>query len=171
LPGVLTRLLVLWLLSEGPLHGYRIRRVLRDDSMGFWFAVEDASIYSMLRTLVREGRAREAEEEREGKRSRRLYAITREGRAHLRDLVRRAIREPATGGDLLDAALAARSEIDEAEVPALLEARLAALRERLARLERVAAGAPDAAMGERARLRLRAEVRWTRTALSRKERR
>jgi DNA-binding PadR family transcriptional regulator len=168
---VLTRILVLWLLSEGPLHGYRIRKVLRDDVMGFWFAVEDAAIYSLLRTLVREGRAREGDEERAGKRSRRLYAITREGRAHLRDLLRRAVREPDLGGDVLDAALAARSELDEGEVPALLAARAAALRERLARLSALEAGAPDPSMVGRARGRLRAELRWTRQALRRKERR
>jgi DNA-binding PadR family transcriptional regulator len=168
---VLTRILVLWLLSEGPLHGYRIRRILSDDAMGFWFAVEDASIYSMLRSLVREGNAREAEAEREGKRSRRVYAITREGRAHLRELLRRAVRVPALGGDLLDAALAARAELDEEELPALLAARAEALRERLARLDALRRGAPDAAMVGRARARLRAELRWTVTALSGKDRR
>ena len=168
---MLTRILVLWLLSEGPLHGYRIRRILSDDVMGFWFAVEDASIYSMLRSLVREGSAREAREGGTGGRARRVYAITREGRARLRDLLRRAVREPTLGGDLLDAALAARTELDEAELPALLAARAAALRERLARLAEIERGAPDASMVARARARLRAELRWTDSALSKKERR
>ena len=51
---MLIRLLVLWLLSEQPLHGYRIKRALDDEGLAFWFPVEFASIYSLLRTLVKQ---------------------------------------------------------------------------------------------------------------------
>ena len=52
---MLTRLLVLWLLSEQPLHGYRIKKILDDDGLRFWFPVEYTSIYAVLRSLVRGG--------------------------------------------------------------------------------------------------------------------
>ena len=52
---MLTRLLVLWLLSEGRLHGYQIKKILDDDTLRFWFPDEFGSIYSVLRTLERHG--------------------------------------------------------------------------------------------------------------------
>ena len=52
---MLTRLLVLWLLSEQPQHGYRIKKILDDEALRFWFPVEYASIYAVLRSLVRGG--------------------------------------------------------------------------------------------------------------------
>jgi DNA-binding PadR family transcriptional regulator len=144
-----------------------VERALRDESLGFWFRVEAASVQSMLRTLVRERRARRAAVERTGRRVRTVYRITRDGRAHLRALLRRAWASLPVTGDALQLALAARPEVEAGDVAEGLRARAAALRERLGATRRLARAAPAAEMIERERVRLRAELAWTRRMLSR----
>ena len=101
---MLTRLLVLWLLSEQSHHGYRIKKILDDEALRFWFPVEYASIYAVLRSLVRAGYVESVAVEREGQRPERTrYAITREGRRHLSELLERAWRELPAVGDPLGA--------------------------------------------------------------------
>jgi DNA-binding PadR family transcriptional regulator len=165
---VLTRLLVLWLLSEQSLHGYRIKKILEDEALRFWFPIEYASIYSVLRSLVRGGYVESVAVEREGQRPERTrYAITREGRAHLSELLERAWRELRSVGDPLDLALAARSDLeDESRVPGLLATRRDALRERLERLEALTRAAPAPEMVDRQRALTRAELEWTEDLLA-----
>jgi DNA-binding PadR family transcriptional regulator len=166
---VLTRLLVLWLLSEQPLHGYRIKKILDDDGLRFWFPVEYASIYAVLRSLVRGGHVEPVAVEREGQRPERTrYAITADGRRHLSELLERAWRELPAIGDPLGLALAARSDLeDESRVPELLAARRDALRERLATLDAQARSAPAAEMVTRQRALAEAELSWTDDLLTR----
>jgi DNA-binding PadR family transcriptional regulator len=168
---VTTRLLVLWLLSEGPHHGYGLRRILHEDGLRFWFRPEDASIQSMLRTLASEGHARVVRVERTGERVRTVYGITRAGREHLRDLLRRAWSEPPASGDALQVALAARSDVDEGGPLAGLRAREAALRARIDEAKRLRRAAPAPEMVERELARLRAELAWTRRQAARESRR
>ena len=52
---MLTRLLILWLLSERPLHGYKIKRALDEPGLRFWFPIEYAAIYSLLGTAQLNG--------------------------------------------------------------------------------------------------------------------
>jgi DNA-binding PadR family transcriptional regulator len=158
---MLTRMLVLWLLSEGPLHGYRIRSILGDDTLGFWFPLEDASIYSCLRTLVKRGYARVLGKERAGRRPPRTrYAVTPQGRDHLRELLRRAWVELPATAEPVALALAATSELERGEVAELLAARESALRERLRALPAVRRRAPAGEMAERLAALTRAEIRW-----------
>jgi DNA-binding PadR family transcriptional regulator len=168
---VLTRLLVLWLLSEQPQHGYRIKKILDDEALRYWFPLEYASIYAVLRTLVRAGYVETAAVEREGRRPERTrYAITPEGRRHLAELLERAWQELPAVGDPLALALAARSDLeDEARVPALLRARLDALRVRLAQLDTRERSAPARAMVDRQRALTRAEVEWAEAFLTDEE--
>ncbi len=165
---MLTRLLVLWLLSEQSLHGYRIKKILDDEALRFWFPVEYASIYAVLRSLVRGGFVESVAVEREGQRPERTrYAITREGRRHLSELLERAWRELPAVGDPLALALTARSDLeDESRVPGLLGARCDALRERLARLEALARSAPAPEMVDRQRALAQAELEWAETLLT-----
>jgi DNA-binding PadR family transcriptional regulator len=169
---VLTRLLVLWLLSEQPLHGYRIKKILDDDALRFWFPVEYASIYAVLRSLVRGGYVETVAVEREGQRPERTrYAITPEGRRHLVELLERAWRELPPAGDALALALAARSDLeDERRVQELLAERRDALSERLGRLDALARSAPAPEMVDRRRALTEAELEWTENLLA-KERR
>lgn len=165
---MLTRLLVLWLLSEQSLHGYRIKKILDDEALRFWFPVEYASIYAVLRSLVRGGYVEAVAVEREGQRPERTrYGITGEGRRHLAELLERAWRELPSAGDPLALALAARSDLeDESRVPELLAARRDGLRERLERLESQARSAPAPEMVDRLRALTRAELGWTEALLA-----
>ena len=160
---MVTRILILWLLAEQPLHGYRIKKILSDPSLGFWFPVEDASIYSMLRTLEKEGLAREAAQERVGKRpSRVLYAITRPGRRVLRERLQEAWLVTRRGPEVINAALAAADEFEDAEVAELLRDRLAAVARRREELRGVALGSPSRLLARREQALLEAELRWLR---------
>jgi DNA-binding PadR family transcriptional regulator len=160
---VLTRLLLLWLLSEGPLHGYRIKRSLDDERFAFWFPLEFGSIYAVLRTLEKQGHVKLRGKEREGRRPRRtVYAITPRGRAHYRELLRRAWRELPSPAEPVCVALAASGDLTEDETAALRRERAAALRERLAHLETLAAAAPSADAADRLRRLTEAELAWTR---------
>lgn len=163
---MVTRILILWLLAEQPLHGYRIKKILGDPSLGFWFPVEDASIYSMLRSLEKAGLAREAGQEREGKRPNRvLYAITRSGRRALRERLQEAWLATRRGPEAISAALAAADEFEDAEIAELLRDRLAAVAGRREELRRVAPGAPSRLLARREQALLEAELRWLRREL------
>jgi len=165
---VLTRLLVLWLLSEQSLHGYRIKKILDDEALRFWFPVEYGSVYAVLRSLVRGGYVESVAVEREGQRPERTrYAITRQGRRHLSELLERAWQELPSVGDPLSLALAARSDLeDERCVPQLLATRVEALRERLTRLDSLARSAPAPEMVDRRRALTRAELDWAEALLA-----
>jgi DNA-binding PadR family transcriptional regulator len=165
---VLTRLLVLWLLSEQPHHGYRIKKILDDEALLFWFPVEYGSIYAVLRSLVRNGYVETVAVERDGHRPERtLYAITPAGRRHLAELLERAWQELSPAGDPIALALAARSDLaDEGLVPSLLEARLSALRARLGRLDALERSAPAPEMVDRQRALTRAELEWAEALLA-----
>lgn len=160
---MLTRMLILWLLSEQPLHGYRIKRILDEASLRIWFPIEVGSIYAALASLERGGFIEEVSVEREGHRPERTrYRLRKEGREHLRELLRQAWGELPKLGDPFHMALAARSEFDEGEIAEFLAKREAALAQRLKDLERVASSAPAKEMAERARVMTRAELRWIR---------
>ena len=157
----MTRLLVLWLLAEGPLHGYRIQKILGDPGLAFWFRVEDASIYAMLRSLVKQGLARIQGEEREGQRpSRTVYRITPAGRKALRQDLEAGWRALEPSREVFAAALAAADELEAEEIRQLLAERRAALSARRARLDRVARSAPSGLLARREAALLDAEIAW-----------
>lgn len=159
----MTRLLVLWLLSERPLYGYEITRSLSDSGMRFWFAVEEASIYSVLRTLARNGYAVEQVEDGDTGRPRRRYTITAAGRAYHRELLREALADPVLRADPVDVALAASADLTPGEVRDLLAQRAATLRALLVGIERNARAAPDEAIVRRRRALAAAELAWLET--------
>jgi DNA-binding PadR family transcriptional regulator len=159
--ALLTRLLVLWLLAEQPHHGYSIRKILSDAGLGFWFPIEDASIYSMLRGLVKAGLARELRSEREGRRPRRtLYAITPKGREQYADLLRRAWRETDSVTDPVQVAFAAHGDLPDREVEQLARERTEALQARLERIAELRTAAPAVEMADRETARVSAELKW-----------
>jgi DNA-binding PadR family transcriptional regulator len=160
----LSRMVILWLLAEGPLYGYRIKRILEDEGLGFWLPIDYASIYTVLRTLAKGGLIKTVAIEREGQRPERTrYKITREGRQHLAGLLERAWREPRGLADPLQLALAARSELAEDRIQDLLSERVSALRTRLESLDRLARSAPAADMVDRQRALTQAELGWAET--------
>jgi len=157
----MTRLLILWLLAERPMHGYRIRKTLSAPALAFWFHIEDASIYSMLRTLAKTGLATaEPEKETDHARPRTRYRITRAGRAALRRGLITAWRNHHPDSSPYPAALAALDELEKPEIAVLITARLTMLRSRRTELDKSAAGAPSALLARRAAALLDAEIAW-----------
>lgn len=160
---MLTRLLILWLLAERPHYGYSIRKILNERGLAFWFPVEDASIYSMLRSLVKAGFARETRTERQGRRPyRTLYAITAKGRAHYAELLRKAWRNAATATDPVALAFAAHGDLPEAEILQLAAHRAEALQTRLEQVKALRRAAPATEIADREAARVRAELKWLR---------
>jgi len=154
---------VLWLLAERPRYGYEITKSLTDSGMRFWFAVEEASIYSVLRTLTRHGYAVEQGVERaDTGRPRVRYALTVAGRAYYEDLVRAALAEPTGFGSPLDVALAAAGDLDPGEVALLLARRGQALGATQDEIARQARSAPDPAVAGRRAALVAAELEWLR---------
>lgn len=153
--------LILWLLSEQPLHGYRIKRILDEASLRFWFQLEVGSIYAALASLCKQGLIVQEAVEREGKRPERTrYRITNDGRAALQDLVRDAWTDLPKLADPVNAAFAASSELDPAEIDGLMKLRQDALSARLEELDRLGPSAPAREMVERLRVLTQAEIDW-----------
>jgi len=159
-------MVILWLLSEGPLHGYRIKRILEDEGLGFWFPIDYASIYTVLRSLAKGGLIKAVAREREGQRPERTrFKITKDGRLHLAGLLEQAWREPRGLADPLQLALAARPELTEDHIQVLLADRVSALRARLELLERLARSAPAREMVDRQKMLTHAELEWAATQI------
>jgi DNA-binding PadR family transcriptional regulator len=157
-------MVILWLLSEGPLHGYRIKKILEDEGLGFWFPIDYASIYTVLRTLAKADLIKAMATERAGQRPERTrFRITKEGRHHLVELLEQAWREPRGLADPLQLALAARSELTEDRIQTLLTERVTSLRTRLELLERLARSAPAVEMVDRQMALTQAELGWAQT--------
>lgn len=157
----MARLLVLWLLAERAAHGYQIKRSLTDAGLAFWFGLEDASIYSVLRTLLRHGQVREVARERAGGRpTRTRYAITAAGRRHYDELLTEAIRSVRVPVAPVDVALAAVGDLDEAEAAAAWHDRRTALSSLADDIERHRSAAPSSAIADRNLALVRAEIAW-----------
>ncbi len=167
---MLTRLLILWLLSEQSLHGYRIKRILDEETLALWFPTKVGSIYAVLRTLVREGHVQAIAVEREGKRPERTrYAITGEGRRHFEELLRSAWASVPTFSDPIDAALAALPELEDDEVDRLVAQRAEGLCDRLRRFAQFERAPPAHEIVQRRRALLEAELSWTEELLARRQ--
>jgi DNA-binding PadR family transcriptional regulator len=156
-----TRILILWLLGEQPLHGYRIQKLLSAPGRAFWFRVEDASIYSMLRTLTKQGftRAEEGHQDSDGPR-RTIYGITPDGRRELRRCLEATWQTASRGQDPICAALAAIDAFESDEIDALMAARQDALEGRRDRLAGVERSAPSGLLARREAAMIDAEINW-----------
>ena len=83
-----TRLVILGLLRERPLHGYEIKHII-EEHMGDWTSIAFGSIYFALKKLTAEGLVKVAATERTGNRpSRTVYALTEVGREEFLRLLR-----------------------------------------------------------------------------------
>ena len=82
LRGSLSKLFVLRALREGPCHGYTLR--VRVETMSGGFCVpSQGTIYPMLREFERAGCV-QCRPEKNGRRTRKVYALTARGRDALR---------------------------------------------------------------------------------------
>lgn len=163
--GLLTRLLALWLLTEQPQHGYGIRQGLT--GLETWFPIEDASIYSMLRSLQSSGLIKKLGTEKEGKRpTRTRYSITSAGRKEYQTQLRQALEtlEPPDG--LISLALAANTDLPEASFLEGLKARAMALETKLNVITQQARASPSVWMVERELVITRAELDWCKNLIA-----
>lgn len=157
----MARLLVLWLLNERAMHGYQIKKALTDDGMAFWFRLEDASIYSVLRTLTKNGYAEsDGGDSGGGRRQRTTYRITSSGRQYYRSLLAEALATPVRPASPIDVALSARGDLEPTEVSSALADRSKRLHELVAEMQRGKRAAPSAAMVERNLAVVQAELDW-----------
>ena len=157
----MTRLLVLWLLNERSSYGYEIKKALSDDDIAFWFALDDASIYSALRTLTKHGHAVEVGVEQDGHRPKRTrYAITPAGRQQYRQLLLDALSTPVLPVAAIDVALAARGDLDPTEVGQALAKRAKTLNEMAAGIEAARPGTPSPEIARRNLALVESELDW-----------
>jgi len=80
---------ILGFLKEAEATGYDLKNRFRDP-VGFFYRVSDGSIYPALKKLARDGLVT-LRSERQGRRMRKVYAITPRGREHFRKM----LHEPA----------------------------------------------------------------------------
>ena len=86
-----TNLIVLGFLRMRPMHGYEIQQLIQQSRMDDWANLLSGSIYYALNKLEQDGLIRAEAEVRTGNRLRKIYAITEEGEAQFREMVRESL--------------------------------------------------------------------------------
>src|SRR5579883_335980 len=126
--GDVTRIVLLGLLAQRPMHGYAVHRTIEERHMDQWADIKAASIYAALQRLEREGLVEAAGETRSGRRPvATLYRTTAAGLEELRRLLRQAWMQPVRWAAPVDVALGFHQLLEADEIVSLLQARLAAL--------------------------------------------
>jgi len=74
---------ILGILTDGPRHGYELKRVLADSEHGFW-TVSFGSLYPALRRLDKQGFVKVGTD---GEARRKVYQLTPEGKAYFQELL------------------------------------------------------------------------------------
>lgn len=131
------RLFILGSLEQnGPMHGHQLRLLAEEEHVDTWTDISVGSLYGAIKRLASEGLIEELRTEREGSYPpRQVWGITKEGRIAAGVLRMGALREIVIKPDPFDLALS-RLDLDHLDdLPPMMEARLAALRARLADLE------------------------------------
>ena len=173
-----TRLVILGLLREKPLHGYEIKRIVEEE-MGDWTSIAFGSIYFALSKLADEGLIKMVAKRREGGRpSRSIYQITAAGRAEFLRLLREVWSEMERQFYQIDVGLAFMDALPRDEVLGYLRRRVTGLEEAqryLAGHQKEQLAKPDvpsvaATVFEHSRAHLEAELAWTRALYQRVER-
>ncbi|GAB3717675.1 PadR family transcriptional regulator [Nocardiopsis oceani] len=123
-----TRLLVLGVVRiHGQAHGYRVGRELMDWGAEEWANTKWGSIYHALRKLSAQGKIRDFVAQGDEEAGRTSYAITEDGEAEFRRLMRRALSHAGKDYALLSAGVTLMTGLPRAEVVELLAERLVGL--------------------------------------------
>jgi len=130
-------LLLLALLSEAPMHPYRMLQTIRERGQDQLVNVAQRnSVYQALDRLVRDGLARPAGTARDGGRPERtVYEITEAGAETMQRWLTAMLPTPAREFPEFPAALAFLAAMDPDTVRELLTRRIAAQQQRLAAIE------------------------------------
>ncbi len=169
-----TRLVILGLLRERPLHGYEIKHII-EDHMGDWTSIAFGSIYFALRKLADQGLLKiEATEQQGGRPSRTVYGVTDAGRTEFLRLLRALWGGVKRETYTIDLGLFFMDALPESEIVSFLQQRVEELEKSLAYLQ-VHRNDQLANPHVPARARwifdhstshLQAELAWTQTVLS-----
>lgn len=163
------RLLVLGMLSRGPMHGHQIRREAEMRDVQDWAGIKTGALYGTINRLAAEGLVEAVSTERAGKMpARTVFAITDEGRKELGILLTDALQKSDPSLEAFDVALLVSDALPKDEVGELMTrraARMRVMRDNLAadRLRLKAQGyinPVEEALMRHAELRLEAELRW-----------
>ncbi|WP_344093253.1 PadR family transcriptional regulator [Nocardiopsis composta] len=173
-PASMLALAVLKLLDEEPLHPYEIMRRIRVRAYDKVVKATHASVYDTVARLAATGMAAEVATGRAGRRPERtVYAITDAGRAHARQRLTAALREPAWEYPVFTAGLSFIALLEPDEAAAALRARAADLAARAAELTAVLEGKRAEGLPrlysievEQARRAAEAEEQWVREILA-----
>ncbi len=173
-----TRLVILGLLRERPLHGYELKQTI-EEHMGDWTSIAFGSIYFALGKLSEEGLVEQVATEQEGRRpSRTIYQITAAGREEFLRLLRQVWRDVERHYYAIDIGLAFMAALPLKEIKDYLQGRVAELEEIIAhvtshRAEQMARPEVPRAAGavfDHGLAHFRAELDWTRELLAQVER-
>jgi DNA-binding PadR family transcriptional regulator len=168
-----TRLVILGVLRERPLHGYEIKHII-EEHMGDWTNIAFGSIYFALKKLSEEGFVEKAGVEQEGGRpSRTIYQITEAGRAEFLRLLREVWGEAERHYYAIDIGLAFAGALPREEVKGYLKERIAQLEaivrhvdeHRTEQMAQPEVPAVAAAVFDHGLAHFRAELDWTRDLL------
>jgi DNA-binding PadR family transcriptional regulator len=119
-----TRLVLLALLRDKPLHGYELKHII-EEHMGDWTNIAFGSIYFALNKLNEEGFVERAGEEKIGNRpSRSVYRITDKGKKEFLAILRESWRKYEREYHSLDIALAFSDALPREEVMGYLAQRI-----------------------------------------------
>lgn len=131
----LLALALLALLGSGhPMHPYQMAAMLRQTGKDQDIKIRWGSLYTVVQNLEKHGLIEATSSERDGRRPERtVYAITDAGRAEMRDWVRELLATPEPEYPRFEAALSVVNVLPPDEASGLLERRLRALGEDIAR--------------------------------------
>jgi DNA-binding PadR family transcriptional regulator len=162
-------MVVLSLVSEEPMHPYRMQTLIKERGKDQIANVAQRnSVYQTIDGLLRAGLIAIRELSREERRPERtVYGITDEGRRTLQSWLRTVLAVPAREFPDFPAALSLCAPLGPDDVRAQLEARLRALEGRLAEHEKVVPGLLRIFLleSEYAAAVVRAEIKWLRAVI------
>jgi DNA-binding PadR family transcriptional regulator len=172
-----TRLVILGLLRDQPLHGYEIKQII-EEHMGDWTSIAFGSIYFALGKLSEEGLIEMAVTEKKGNRpSRSVYQITESGRSEFLRLLKEVWSEPERQYFAIDVGLAFLNALPTEEIKGYLHKQVSQLEANLQYLdshqqeEMSQTNIPKSAVliFEHSRAHLTAELSWTKEVLKKIE--
>ena len=119
-----TRLVILGLLLDKPLHGYELKHII-EENMGDWTNIAFGSIYFALNKLNEEGYVEQISQEKIGNRpSRSIYKINEKGKNEFLSLLREIWQKYEREFYPLDIALAFSKYISIDEIKGYIQNRI-----------------------------------------------
>lgn len=168
------RLFILGSLEQhGPMHGHQLRLLAEEEHVDSWTDISVGSLYGAIKRLAAEGLIEEVRTEREGAYPpRQVWGITYDGRVAAGVIRMAALREIVLKPDPFDLALTRLDPDHLDDLPAMIEARLATFRAKLADDDahliaiRRYLTRGEIHASEHRLARLRAEIAWHETLLA-----